>query len=447
MNKTWVNQLPNFIRARLNNRQNLQKIIGNIGWLFADKILRIGVGVFVSIWVARYLGPEQFGLYNYALAFVAMFSALANLGLDGIVVRNIIRDPSASDELLGTACSLKLIGGISTLLITGIAIYLIRPEDNICNWLVRIIAVGTIFQAFDVIDLWFQAKVKSKYSVCAKNSAFLLLAIAKISLILIRAPLIAFACATLMEVAIGAIGLIFVYKLSGLSITRWRTSIQRGKMLLIDSWPLLFSGVSVLINMQIDKIMLGEISGDRAVGIYSAATRISEIWYFIPIMVGLSVMQTLTKEREIGGKFYQIKLQKVYDIMTVFALWIAFPLSLFSDNIIRLIYGVEFLGAAQILQIHIWSALFVFHVSIRTRSLIIENLERFVAFYAFFTMSVNVLLNLVLIPNYAGAGAAYASLFSWLIAVLLLPLFSKKTSGSVLMFFRSFTLSSLWRIA
>ena len=77
------------MRQNVEGRGNLQKLIGNTGWLFADRILRLGVGLWVGIWTARYLGPEQFGLFNYSIAFVALFSVFATLGLDGIVVDSI----------------------------------------------------------------------------------------------------------------------------------------------------------------------------------------------------------------------------------------------------------------------------------------------------------------------------------------------------------------------
>lgn len=110
MNYVLTRFLPSFIRVRLEGRTTLQKILANTGWLFIDKTIRMGVGLLVGVWVARYLGPEQFGIYSYALSFTALFSTFATLGLDGIVVRNIVRDPSFKDEILGTAFVLKLLG-------------------------------------------------------------------------------------------------------------------------------------------------------------------------------------------------------------------------------------------------------------------------------------------------------------------------------------------------
>jgi polysaccharide transporter, PST family len=158
----WVTFLPPFIRSRLEGRANFQKVISNTGWLFFDKIFRMGVGLFVIVWVARYLGPEQYGLLSYVFAFVALFSAVATLGLDGIVVRNIVRDPSCAEGILGTAFVLKLAGGMAALLLSMGSIILLRHGETMAHWLVGITAAGMIFQAFDTIDFWFQSQIQSK---------------------------------------------------------------------------------------------------------------------------------------------------------------------------------------------------------------------------------------------------------------------------------------------
>ena len=91
---------------------NLKKIAGNTGWLFADRMIRMGVGVIVWIWIARYLGPDQFGLLNYSIAFVALISPIAVLGLDNLVIRDVVQNPELKEELLGTAYAMRASGGI-----------------------------------------------------------------------------------------------------------------------------------------------------------------------------------------------------------------------------------------------------------------------------------------------------------------------------------------------
>ena len=138
------------------------KYFKNTSWLFAEKILRMVVGLFVGIWVARYLGPEQFGLFSYAQSFVGLFTAFATLGLDGIVVRELVKDKSRRDELIGSAFWLKLIGAFVVLIILAIAIHF-TSNDSYTNYLVFIIASATIFQSFNVVDFYFQSKFYNIY--------------------------------------------------------------------------------------------------------------------------------------------------------------------------------------------------------------------------------------------------------------------------------------------
>jgi PST family polysaccharide transporter len=272
MNQAWIQLLPPILRSKLHGRYTLQKILSNTGWLFADRILRMGVGLIVGVWVARYLGPEQFGLFNYAIAFVSLLMPLATLGLDGIVVRDLVRDPTCKDVTLGTTFVLKLLGAVVTIFITIGAIVLIRPGSHQDHWLVGIVAAGMLFQAFDTIDFWFQSQVQSKYTVYARNLAFVLLALVKVALIQVHAPLIAFVWAGLAETAIGTVGLVIAFHAAGNHLKNWKITLVRAKTLLRDSWALILSGVAIMIYMKIDQIMLGEMVGDHAVGIYSAAT-------------------------------------------------------------------------------------------------------------------------------------------------------------------------------
>lgn len=151
--------LPRSLRAKFAASPTLRQLVTNTGWLLADRVVRLGGGLVVGVWLARYLGPEQYGLYNYAIAFVSLFSSFATLGLDGIVVRDLVRHPDQRSETLGTTFGLKLLGGCLILGLSLGAVNLYRPQDTLSHWLVGITAVGALFQAFDTIDFWFQSQV------------------------------------------------------------------------------------------------------------------------------------------------------------------------------------------------------------------------------------------------------------------------------------------------
>lgn len=399
----------------------------------------MGVGLFVSIWVARYLGPEQFGTLNYAIAFVVLFTAFSTLGLDGIVVRGIVHDPDSANEVLGSTFVLKLIGGVVALALTVTIISMIRPEDNLTRWLVGIIAAGMIFQAFDAIDFWFQSQVLSKFTVIAKSTAFVLANIGKVILILTGASLIAFAWIALAEIVMGAMGLIIVYRTRGYALLKWRVRLGRAKSLLKDSWPLIFSVIFVMIYMKIDQIMLGEMVGNEAVGIYSAAVRLSEAWYFIPTAIAASVFPAIIEAKKISEKLYNSHLQKLYNLMTWMAVSIALPVTFFAGYIIQILYGEKYAGAGTVLAIHIWAGVFVFLSVASGRYLLTENYTRLFFFRNSIGAAVNILLNFALIPKYGINGAAIATFVSYSLVVFSMA-FVRETRHQSMMILKSLLL-------
>ncbi|MDZ8078792.1 MAG: flippase [Nostoc sp. DcaGUA01] len=396
----------------LKSRTGLRAIITNTGWLFADRIVRMGVGLIVGVWVARYLGVQQYGLFNYAVAFVALFSPLATLGLDNIVVRNLVRDSSNKEKIVGTTFWLKLLGGLACLLLAVSVIYVLRQDQKLTVWLVAILASVGIFQAVDAIDFWFQSQVLSKYTVIAKNTAFIIVTLVKVALIDMQAPLIAFAWVTLAEFSLGAVGLAIAYRIKGYSLGLWRWSFPVAKTLLKDSWPLILSGMTIMIYMKIDQIMLGEMIGDSAVGIYSAASRISEVWYFIPTAVVSSVSPTIYAAKQTSEALYYQRIKQLLRLMVVISVAIALPMSFLSGSIITILFGNTYAAAGQVLAIHIWASLFVFMGVATSPWFIAEGLTHLSLNRTLLGAIINIALNFLLIPQYAGVGAAIATVIS-----------------------------------
>ena len=391
----------------------LRKIISNISWLFADRVLRMGVGLIIGAWIARYLGPQQFGLYNYAIAFVSLFGALASLGLDQIVVRNLVREPDCKDEVLGTAFVLKLIGGFVTVFLTTGTIILVRPDDHLMHWLVGITATGLVFQAFDTIDFWFQFQVQAKYTVVAKNTAFILIAIVKVTLLEMDAPLIYFVWTGLAEIVLGAIALAIAYNFSGQNFRSWRANWRQAKSLLKESWPLIIAGLSIMLYVRIDTVMLGELADDQAVGIYAVVTRLSELWVFIPVAIVSSVNPSIIEAKNVSETLYYEKLQKTFNVMAVLAYALAIPTTFLSNYVVILIFGQNYAAAGGVLAIHIWGQLFSFLGIARGVWIVTEELTLYALVFTSCGALINILLNFWLIPLYRETGAAIATVISY----------------------------------
>lgn len=380
-----------------------------MGWLFFDKVLRMGVGLLVGAWIARYLGPEQFGLFNFAIAFISFFGAIAGLGLQGIVVRDIVRNPSCKEETLGTAGVLQLVGGVVAYCLTLSAIFLMRSEDAISKMLVAILGSTMLFKASEVVGCWFESQVQSKYTVWVQNSVFLAFAAIKVVLILNHAALIAFAWVTMAEALAVALLMGAMLGLRGPNLWQLRASLDRAKTLLKDSWPLLLSGITITIYMRIDQIMLGQMVGDEAVGIFSAAVRISEVWYFIPMAIVASVSPAILEAQKRSKAQYYQRLQHLYDLMVWLSIVVALPMTFLSTTAVTMLFGDTYAASGLVLAIHIWAAVFVFLGVASSQWFIAEN-RQILSFQrtALGTM-VNVIFNLLLIPSYGAIGAAVAT--------------------------------------
>ena len=392
----------------------------------ADRVLRMGVGLFVGVWVARYLGPAQFGSLNFALSYVALFASLTTLGLDGIVVRDIVRDSRNTLEILGSTLTLRLAGSLLALLASITIVKLIEPHDHMALILVSIVATGLVFQAFDTIDSYFQSQVQSKLTVWAKNVAFLVIAALRILLIHKKAPVWTFAAAGVAELALGAIGLAVAYSMMGRNLLKWRTNWQLSMSLLKQGWPLMLSGMAIMIYVRIDTVMLKVMQGDAAAGLYAAATRISEVWYFVPTAIVSSVSPAIMRSKSNPLLYYQ-RLRALFSVMTLTAVTIGSCIALASHWIVEHLYSSAYASAAPVLAVHIWASVFVFLGVAQSPWDISENLLRLSLYRTVAGAIVNILLNLYLIPHYSALGAAFATVVSYAISAFFGNAFDART--------------------
>lgn len=427
MKKKWVNILPSFLRAHIENSVPLQRSINNSGWLFFDHMTRIAVGFVMGIWIARYLGPANLGLLDYSVAIFSLFAALSSLGLNGIVVRELVREPDKREEILASTFTMLAVAGGVAFLLALVTIKSLRQNDSEVQLLVTLVAVGLIFQAFTAIEFWFKAQVQSKYTVYARSSAFLILSLVKVILLLKAAPLIYFALAVLAEIALGALFLFMVFRTRGHHVKLNKATFSRCKNLLKDSWPAIISCLSIALFMKIDMVMLGEMVGNEVVGIYSAASRISMLWYFLPSIIVSSVFPFIIETKAVSEELYTRRVAQLFSLMTILALPIIVLVMIFSDILISLLFGSPYAAAGPVLAIHVMGCWFVFLGQAQEPWDVAENLMQLAMFRTASGALINIILNLLLIPNYAAVGASVASVISLFTAGVLLNLMSKKT--------------------
>ncbi|WP_282075706.1 flippase [Maribacter aquivivus] len=432
-----IDSLVKFVKS-----EGFKKYFANTSWVIGEKILRIIAALVISVWVARYLGPDDFGTLNYAQSLVGLLTAISTLGLNGILVREILQNKVNSNKLIGTVFILQTIGSVIIMLSIFLFIYFTKTAE-ITSKILIIFGAITFLQSFNVIESFFQSKVLSKYTVKSSVISLIISSILKILLIVYKFPLIYFAIVMFIENLVLVFGYVYYYNKKNDVNFNFSFSIKLAKSLLKDSWPLILSSIVVSIYMKIDQVMIKEMISSKAVGFYSAAVRLSEAWYFVPTVIGSSLFPAIMNAKKNSTKVYYERLQNLYDLMFLLAIVIAIPISLVSKPLVQFLYGTEYIQSSEILTIHIWTGIFVFLGVSRSGWIIAENLQKFSTIYLSIGMITNVSLNYIFINNYGITGAAYATLISQSVSVLFAPLIFKETRISFTMMFKSMTLSTI----
>ena len=403
-----------------------QKLLKNISWLFFDKIIRILGGLVVGIWVARYLGPSDFGVLNYALAYTALFMLFVKLGLDQIVVREVVKKPKLTNYLMGTAFGLKLVGSMLAFVLVMVSLYFMETNTT-TKIVIFIISAGFILQAVDVIDYYYQAHVLSKYVVIARNSAFIGSSLLKVYFIVYEYDVIYFALANTIDFALAGLFMLVLYKKIGGKVSQWKFSKVIAMRLLRFSWPLALSVFLISIHMKIDQVMIGNMLDVEQVGIYSVAVRLAEFWLFIPGIIVSTLMPYFVSLRESNNELYHYRLMQLYSFMFWMGLFVGVVTIIFGEYIIRLLFGEAYVGAYAAFVFNIWNGIFISQAIARGIWMISENLQIYRLYNNMIIVILNITVNLLLIPKIGIAGAAIATLLTqsigtWVLGFLWKPL-------------------------
>lgn len=408
------------IRLRLRtiwHHAGFQKYFRNASWLFVSRIASMAVSFVVAIWVARYLGPDSLGIINYAVSLVGIFSFLAGLGIDSILYRDLVNEPEKLNKLMGTAFWLKFFGTILAFLGVFITMLIFRASA-LTNLIILVIAASYIFQAFGVVPLYFQAKVKSKNLAIVGFIGVLFLSSLKVIFILTSASLVYFALVLMVEPIFYAVVYWIIYRMAGEQMSEWKFDKQIAKKMLAVSWPLMFTSAFAAVYSRIDQVMIGNFLDTKAVGIYSVASLLSEYWYFVPLGIINSLVPAIINGKKTGSKTYRRRLKGLLWLVTFISLSAAVFFTAFADRILLFFYGADFVSGADVLKIYIWGGIGMSLGFVVNQLLIIENKTKIIFIFSLISMVVNVILNLILIPRLGMPGAALATLISYSIIPL-----------------------------
>ena len=382
-----------------------QRVRGNIFWLLAAGGWRLVLNIAVLGVVARHLGVEEFGRLNYAASLVAIFATLASLGIEGIVVRELVRQPEHWRTLLGTAAVLRLGGGMAALLCAGLTAFVHRDGHELAG-LAILVAVGFVPQALEVTDLWFQKEIQSRHTTVARGVAALLGAGVKLALVQTHAPVTWFAAALGLDLALAALAFAWTYQRRGGHIEAWRFCPALARQILRECAPLLGTGLLVAVFLRVEQVMVRELLGDSAAGVYFVAARLAEQWLVLPALLVTSVYPLLVGGQVSDQANHAGRMQQLFDALTLLGLLIALGVAAFGPWLVPLVFGEKYRAAVPVLLVLAWTAPVIFSGSARAPWFLLENLTVYHVPSVLIGIAVNVALGLWALPRFGPVGAA-----------------------------------------
>jgi len=389
----------------------------NTGWILAEKVLVLGLGFLATVLVARYLGPEGFGTLAYAMSLVALFAASGHLGLHGLVVRELVKQPALRAETLGTSAFLKFAGALAGYLALLLYIAIYEGFGTVEFALISIAGAALLITPTNVIDYWFNAFVQARYISIARVSAQLVYAGVTLLLVFRGSDLVWFAVPYILLALTAAIMLLVLFRATAdIRLSEWRFDKTHAKNLLKQGWIIYLASFFAVIYLKIDQVMLRWLADSAEVGVYAVAARFSEVWYFIPTAIVATVFPGMIRLRDSDESFFMHRLQQLFDSLAVLGMVVALLVTVLAPWAIPLIFGADYTGSVAILVIHTWASVFIFMRAALSKWILIENALYFSLLTQGLGAVANIVLNYFLIPGYGGEGAAWATLFSYAIA-------------------------------
>lgn len=401
-----------------------KRYFANMSWMFGGQMFSLLVSFFIGAWVARYLGPENYGVLSYSIAFVGIFGFIASLGVDGILSRDLVQTPEKRDELLGTAFRLKLFGGAIALFLSVASVFIFQT-DPLVKILVSLFSFSFILQSIGIIGSYFNAEVKSKYNVKATLFATLISSVLKVLIILSGKGVIWLVVVFVLDSLWQGIGLIISYNNFGLKIKNWIFSKTLAREMFKNSWPLMLASAAGFITLRIDQVMIGSMLGNREVGIYAVGVKLVEVWYFIPGIISTALFPAIINAKKTGVELYKKRLKNFYILMVLLPVLMAIPITLLAKPIISIMFGAGYLEAIPVLKIYIWSSVGLFLGSAAGSYLMAENKVKTIFILNLSAMIINIILNFIFIPIWGIIGSAYATLISYAITPIYILIIRK----------------------
>ncbi len=413
------------------------RVAKNASWLISGKIIQMVINLVVGLLTARYLGPSNYGLINYAAAYTAFFSSICTLGINSVIVKEFVDYPGKEGMIIGTSLGLRAVSSLFSAL-TIIAISFVADAgEPTTQIIVALSCVGMIFQIFEIFNYWFQSKLQSKATAIATLVAYIITSIYKAVLLILQKPVTYFAFATSVDYICLAAFLYLSYRKNAGG--RLSFSFGYGKNLLRKSYHFILPGLMVAIYGQTDKIMLKHMISDAEIGYYSTAVSICNMWCFVLSAIIDSLYPPIMESFKKDRKEFDKKNKLLYAIVFYVSAAVSLLLTLFGKIVIQILYGEAYLPSVAPLRIITWYTAFSYLGVARNAWIVCMEKQKYLKYIYLSAAIVNVILNMICIPIWGAAGAAVASLVAQVTTTMIVPFFIKDLRENTILMLKAIT--------
>lgn len=405
------------------------KIAKNAGWLIAGRIYHMVLAFVVGLLTARYLGPSNYGLINYAATYTSFFSSFCTLGINSIIVKNFVDHPEEEGETIGSAIVLRAISSVLSVIMILCITLIADKGETITHIVVLLCGIGVIFQVMDTLNYWFQSRLQSKYAAIAAMISCTMVSIYKVWLLVTGKSVVWFAISTSIDYAVIAPVLLIIYKKN--NGPKFIFSITKAKELFSSSYHFILAGLMVSIYASTDKFMLKQLLNEADVGYYSTAVSVCSAWVFVLSAIIDSIYPDILQSFNSDKNIFEKKNKQLYAIVFYVSITASCLLSVFAEPIVYMLYGNDYLPAAAPLRVITWYTAFSYLGVARNAWVVCYRKQNYLKYLYVGAAALNVGLNMLMIPLWGASGAAAASLITQISTILVFPMFIRDLRPNV----------------
>lgn len=401
-----------------------QKYFRNTGWMLLGRVSSLALSFFVSVYMARNLGVENYGTLNFVMSFVSI-AGVSFFVIDSVLLKKLNHESEHTDEILGSALVVKLANAFFVILTATVA-SVIFANNKTTTILIFVFSTFTIFQSFSsIIDPYFQAHAKIKKITQINLVTASISALIKILVISLNLNIVFLLLSYVFDHLMNAVSYIYIYKKYVGEISDWRMDKDIIMNLIVTSWPFTISTIAASVFLRIDQVFLKALLGSTAVGLYVVAVRLSEVWFVIPTVICAVLFPAILNAQRTNHDVFLLRSKRLYSLLFYSSLLISFGVFVFAPLIVKTLYGSAYIQSITPLRIYVWSIMGVFINTALQQFVVAQNRFKVVLVLHVIGMLLSITFNLLLIPIWGISGAAIANILAYTLPVVIVLSFDK----------------------